>query len=69
LQIYYQAKDGSLNDGPAKQGGFFAMLQYGVFFPMGGLGYLPAQTRSTGNVTNWDTSSAQTARLFLGVSY
>jgi uncharacterized protein (TIGR04551 family) len=63
LQLYYQAKDGALNDDPSqKHGGFFAMLQYGVFFPMGGLGYLPGQAVS-------ETSSAQTVRLFLGVSY
>ncbi len=37
LQLYYQAKDGSLNDDPTKLGGFYAMLQYGVFFPLGGL--------------------------------
>ena len=25
-------------------GGFFTMLQYGVLFPLGGLGYLPGET-------------------------
>ncbi len=68
LQVYYQAKDGSMNDDPSKKnGGFFAMLQYGVFFPMGGLGYLPGQQSPT--IADWSTSSAQTVRLFLGVSY
>jgi uncharacterized protein (TIGR04551 family) len=66
--VYYQAKDGTLNDDPAKLGGFFAMLQYGVFFPLGGLSYLPGQTAST-SLPNWDTSTAQTVRLFLGVVY
>jgi uncharacterized protein (TIGR04551 family) len=66
--VYYQAKDGSLNDDPAKVGGFFAMLQYGVFFPLGGLSYLPGQTSSS-VLPNWDTSTAQTVRLFLGVVY
>ena len=66
--VYYQAKDGTLNDDPAKMGGFFAMIQYGVFFPLGGLSYLPGQTSSTA-LPNWDTSTAQTVRLFLGVVY
>jgi uncharacterized protein (TIGR04551 family) len=65
LQLYYQAKDGSLNDDPEKLGGFFTMLQYGVFFPLAGLNY-PTNTVST---INLDTSAAQTVRLFLGVAY
>ncbi len=67
LQLYYQSKDGSLNDDPTKIGGFFTMLQYGVFFPLGGLGYLPGQT----NGLNFDTglSAAQTVRLFLGIAF
>lgn len=68
LQLYYQAKDGSLNDDPSKVGGFFAMLQYGVFFPLGGLSYLPGEITASGG-QNLDTSSAQTVRLFLGVAY
>jgi hypothetical protein len=67
LSPYYQAKDGALNDNPDKVGGFFAMLQYGVFFPLGGLDYLPLQ--QTPQVDSWDTASAQTIRLFLGVAY
>jgi len=72
LRVYYQAKDGSLNDDPKKMGGFFAMLEYGVFFPMGGLGYLPGQIRTTPLIPtagDWDTSAAQTLRLFVGVTY
>ena len=38
FSLYYQSKDGSLNDNPDKMGGFFTMLQYGVLFPLGGLG-------------------------------
>ncbi len=68
LNLYYQAKDGSLNDDPNKVGGFYAMLQYGVFFPLGGLSYLPGEQKST-LLDNWDTSSAQTVRLFLGVAF
>ncbi len=66
LSLYYQGKDGALNDNPDKVGGFFAMLQYGVFFPLGGLDYLRGQ--QTTLLNNWETSSAQTVRLFLGVA-
>lgn len=68
VQLYYQAKDGILNDHLDKQGGFFAMLQYGVFFPLGGLQYLPGQKVTT-VAQNWDVGAAQTARLFLGIAY
>ncbi|HLK37021.1 MAG TPA: TIGR04551 family protein [Polyangiaceae bacterium] len=66
LQLYYQSKDGSLNDDPSKIGGFYTMLQYGVFFPLGGLDYLPDQ-----NPQNIDAglSAAQIVRLFLGIVY
>jgi hypothetical protein len=65
-QLYYQSKDGSLNDDPQKIGGFYAMLQYGVFFPLGGLGYLPGD-----NTTGADASlsAAQIVRLFLGAVF
>ncbi|HEY4016351.1 MAG TPA: TIGR04551 family protein [Polyangiaceae bacterium] len=66
-QIYYQSKDGSLNDEPGKLGGFFTMLQYGVFFPLGGLGYLPGEVSSPGFDTS--LSAAQTVRLFLGIVF
>jgi uncharacterized protein (TIGR04551 family) len=68
LQVYYQAKDGSLNDDPSKLGGFFAMLQYGVFFPLGGLDYTSGQIAASPGV-DLNTSAAQTVRLFLGVAY
>jgi uncharacterized protein (TIGR04551 family) len=66
LQLYYQSKDGSLNNDPSKVGGFFAMLQYGVFFPLAGLDYLPGQAA---NLSDAGISTAQTVRLFLGVVY
>lgn len=65
---YYQAKDGSLNDDPSKLGGFFAMIQYGVLFPMGGLGYLSNETWATGAALP-GLQTAQNVRLFLGVAY
>jgi uncharacterized protein (TIGR04551 family) len=63
-QIYYQSKDGSLNDDPTKIGGFYSMLQYGVFFPLGGLNYLNVPAGQTAGL-----SAAQTLRLFLGVAF
>jgi uncharacterized protein (TIGR04551 family) len=63
-QIYYQSKDGSLNDDPTKIGGFYSMLQYGVFFPLGGLNYLNVPAGQTAGL-----SAAQTVRLFLGIAF
>jgi hypothetical protein len=64
--LYYQSRDGSLNDDPTKIGGFFAMLQYGVLFPLAGLGYQAGELTQTPSLS---TSAAQTVRLFLGVVY
>lgn len=71
LQLYFQAKDGSINDDPKKIGGFYTMLQYGVFFPLGGLGYLPGETagKTLPAGDTWDVSTAQTIRWYLGVVY
>jgi uncharacterized protein (TIGR04551 family) len=66
LQLYYQSKDGSLNDDPSRLGGFFAMLQYGVFFPLGGLNYLPGQTTELSDAS---LATAQAIRLFLGIAF
>jgi uncharacterized protein (TIGR04551 family) len=68
LRLYYQAKDGSLNDDPSKVGGFFSMLQYGVFFPLAGLNYLPGEQASM-SISDWGVSPAQTIQLFLGVVF
>jgi uncharacterized protein (TIGR04551 family) len=68
LQVYYQAKDGTLNDDPNKMGGFYTTLQYGVFFPLGGLDYLPGQ-QDTNKIADWSLSTAQTVRLILGVMF
>jgi uncharacterized protein (TIGR04551 family) len=72
-QLYFQSKDGSLNDDPGRMGGFFAKLEYAVLFPMAGLGYASAeaaaintQARSTDAA---DTNLAQALRLYLGVSF
>jgi uncharacterized protein (TIGR04551 family) len=66
VSLYYQSKDGSLNDDPSRTGGFFAMIQYGVFFPLAGLDYLPL---NASNLTDSSLATAQMARLFLGVSF
>lgn len=70
LTLYYQSRDGSLNNDPSKLGGFYGMLQYGVLFPLGGLGY-PTGTTISGStgVAPPEISSAQIVRLFLGVAY
>jgi uncharacterized protein (TIGR04551 family) len=60
--VYFQSKDGVLNDRPGTMGGFFTMLQYGVLFPLSGLGY-PA------GVTGGSTSAAQILRWHLGVFF
>jgi uncharacterized protein (TIGR04551 family) len=65
LQLYYQSKDGSLNDDPSKLGGFYSMLQYGVFFPLAGLEYLPGETQ----LGNASLATAQAVRLFLGIAF
>ena len=66
LQVYYQAKDGTLNDDPNKMGGFYAMLQYGAFFPLGGLQYPEVTATATPAA---DVSTAQVIRLHLGVVF
>lgn len=67
--VYFQAKDGILNDDPNKMGGFYSALQFASFFPMAGLDYLPGEKVNRPSITNWDLSSAQIVRLLLGVTY
>lgn len=73
LQLYYQAKDGSLNDDPNKMGGFYSALQYGFFIPLGGLDYLPGESGTlpgtSPKLPGFDTSPAHTVRLILGVMF
>lgn len=63
--IFYQSKDGALNDSPNLAGGFYGMLQYGVLFPFSGLGYQDAQTPDGYQ----GLQTAQMVRMFLGVAY
>lgn len=70
FKLYYQAKDGSLNDDLDRLGGFYTQLEYGVMFPLGGLGYLPREEQEfeqDGNPV--DMSTAQTVRWYLGILY
>jgi uncharacterized protein (TIGR04551 family) len=66
VQIYYQSKDGSLNDDPNKIGGFYTSLQYGVFFPLAGLNYLPGETQG---LSDSSLTVAQNLRLILGIIF
>ncbi|MET0412487.1 MAG: TIGR04551 family protein, partial [Polyangiaceae bacterium] len=63
--LYFQSKDGALNDEPSRAGGFYAQLQYGILFPLAGMGYQAV----TKNELNVDISSAQVLRLYLGVLF
>jgi uncharacterized protein (TIGR04551 family) len=65
-KLYFQSKDGGLNDKPGKMGGFYAMLEYGVLFPLAGLGYM---SNDKNRIAGTDTSAAQILRLYLGVLF
>lgn len=72
-RLYYQSKDGALNDVPGVLGGFYTELSYGVLFPMAGLGYTPLQAdmiaREAGSAEFAQTRIAQTLRWYLGVLF
>jgi uncharacterized protein (TIGR04551 family) len=71
-KLYYQSKDGALNDVPGILGGFYTELDYGVLFPMAGLGYPDKLTsdinRNLGEGAA-ETRIAQTLRWYLGVLF
>jgi uncharacterized protein (TIGR04551 family) len=71
--VYFQSKDGAVNDDPNRMGGFYARLEYGILFPMGGLGYPSAQAdtinQQAGSSSAADVSSAQILRLDLGAMF
>jgi uncharacterized protein (TIGR04551 family) len=72
-RLYYQSKDGALNDVPGILGGFYTEIDYGVLFPMAGLGYTSRQAdaivRQTNNPELAQTRIAQTLRWYLGVLF
>jgi uncharacterized protein (TIGR04551 family) len=65
-RLYYQAKDGALNDIAGSLGGFYTELDYGVLFPMSGLGYTD---RVAADDNPPETRIAQTLRWYLGVLF
>ena len=74
FKLHYQAKDGVLNDDPDKMGGFFTSLEYGVLFPLDGLGYLSGQVEDYAQFQEpgdepLDTETAQTVRWYLGILF
>ncbi|HEX7452790.1 MAG TPA: TIGR04551 family protein, partial [Polyangiaceae bacterium] len=69
-QVYFQSKDGALNDDPSKKGGFFTKLEYGVLFPMKGLGYTTNEANRIAQAGNSaSTNTAQTLRWYMGVFF
>jgi uncharacterized protein (TIGR04551 family) len=76
-KLYFQSKDGTLNDDPDKMGGFFTSLEYGVLFPLGGLGYLQSQQTKfaasaplvNGASQKLDTAIAQSMRWYMGILF
>jgi uncharacterized protein (TIGR04551 family) len=72
-KIYYQSKDGALNDVPGILGGFYTEIDYGVLFPMAGLGYPDALKQriidTFHSQSAADTKIAQTLRWYLGVLF
>jgi uncharacterized protein (TIGR04551 family) len=71
-KVYFQSKDGALNDVLGTMGGFYTQLEYGVLFPMGGLGYQPqeaTQLKQTFTSSSADTKVAQIVRWYLGVLF
>ena len=71
LSLYFQSKDGSLNDDPEKMGGFYTMLQYGVLFPLGGLGYTSGEADRAlrTHQVSLDTGAAQVIRWYMGIMF
>ncbi|HET7541938.1 MAG TPA: TIGR04551 family protein [Polyangiaceae bacterium] len=68
--VYFQSKDGARNDDPTKKGGFFTKLEYGVLFPMAGLGYTQNQAANlNGAGIPSGTNTAQTVRWYMGVFF
>lgn len=75
VSLYFQAKDGALNDRPDQMGGFYTMLQYGVLFPLGGFSYLPGEASryesapENRSAPQLDTETAMTLRWYLGIMF
>ncbi len=61
--VYFQSKDGALNDDPNRMGGFLARIDYGVLFPMAGMG------SGATDPVQVDLSHAMILRAHLGVQF
>ncbi len=70
-RLYFQSKDGALNDMPDEMGGFYSKLEYGVLFPMSGMGYPDQEAAELNRASSGaaDTNVAQAVRLYLGVFF
>jgi uncharacterized protein (TIGR04551 family) len=70
-RLYFQGKDGALNDDLNRLGGFYTMLEYGVLFPLNGLSYQPRETELLASRLGKkvDTEIAHTLRWYLGISF
>ncbi len=69
FSVYYRSEDG-----PELLDGFYATFQYGVLFPLDGLGYttfmgVPENPRDDDPTRNRSLKNAQTLRLILGVQF
>jgi len=74
FKLYFQAKDGALNDDLEKMGGFYTSVEYGVLFPLDGLGYLDGQIEDYAAYQDegdeaLDTETAQALRWYLGILF
>jgi uncharacterized protein (TIGR04551 family) len=69
--VYFQSKDGARNDDPSQRGGFFTKLEYGVLFPMAGLGYTQTEINAIAlhPGASSSTRTAQTLRWYMGVFF
>jgi len=61
--VYFQSKDGALNDNPTRMGGFYARAEYGILFPMSGLG------STSRDDVQMNVSHAMIVRLHLGARF
>lgn len=68
-ELYFQSSDGSLNDDPNEMGGFFTKLQWGVLFPLDGLGYQNQEPIKIDNGSVSDLGIAQVLRWYMGIIF
>ena len=73
LSLYIQESTfGRLSDDPQEMGGFFGLAQFGVFFPLGGLGYQDQIAQKLVNKFGSGADELDTAwmlRAYLGVFF